>query len=87
MGPHSVRHSASITDGFGDRITSDPRVCGGHPCISGTRMRVADIIDLVASGTSFDEILEDFPYLVRDDIAAALFYAARAVSHPAIRAP
>ena len=50
-------------------------------------MRVADIIDLVASGTSFDEILEDFPYLVRDDIAAALFYAARAVSHPAIRAP
>lgn len=62
-----------------NRISVDPAVCGGRPCIAGTRIRVSDIVDLLAYGASTDEILQDYPNLVAADITAALFYAARAV--------
>ena len=68
-----------------DRITSDPEICGGRPCIRGQRIRVTDILDLLAGGATRAEILSDFPYLEEDDITAALEYAARAVDHPIIR--
>ena len=68
------------------RITSDASICGGSPCIKGTRMRVSDILDMLASGATRAEILSDFPYLAEDDIAAALAYAARASDHRVIRA-
>jgi uncharacterized protein (DUF433 family) len=68
-----------------DRITTDPQVLGGRPCIRGLRVRVKDILDLLASGASRQQILEDFPYLENDDIAAALEYAAQHVDHPVIR--
>lgn len=68
-----------------DRITADPDVFGGRPCIRGLRVRVKDILDLLAAGAGRDEILADFPYLEDDDIAAALEYAARHVDHPVIR--
>ena len=68
-----------------DRITSDPEICGGRPCIRGQRIRVTDILDLLAGGASRAEILGDFPYLEEDDITAALEYAARALDHPVIR--
>jgi uncharacterized protein (DUF433 family) len=68
-----------------NRITSDPQVCGGRPCIRGQRIRVTDILDLLAGGASRTEILNDFPYLEEDDITAALEYASRAVDHPVIR--
>lgn len=68
-----------------DRITVDPDVFGGRPCIRGLRVRVKDILDLLAAGACRDEILADFPYLEEDDIAAALEYAARHVDHPVIR--
>jgi uncharacterized protein (DUF433 family) len=54
------------------RITVDPDVCGGRPCIRGLRMRVSDILDVLAAGASREEILEDYPYLEVDDITAAL---------------
>ena len=54
-----------------ERISVDPAICGGRPCIRGTRMRVKDIVDMIAEGASQDEILEDFPYLKKDDIQAA----------------
>jgi uncharacterized protein (DUF433 family) len=68
-----------------DRITSDPQICGGRPCIRGQRIRVTDILDLLAGGSSRTEILTDFPYLEEDDITAALEYASRALDHPIIR--
>jgi uncharacterized protein (DUF433 family) len=68
-----------------DRITTDPQVLGGRPCIRGLRVRVKDILDLLASGASRKEILDDYPYLEDDDIAAALEYAAQHVDHPVIR--
>ena len=68
-----------------ERITSDPAILGGRPCIRGMRVRVKDILDLLASGATRDEILADYPYLESDDIAAALEYAAQHVDHPVIR--
>lgn len=68
-----------------DRITVDPEVFGGRPCIRGLRVRVKDILDILAGGASRAEILDDFPYLEEDDIAAALEYASRHVDHPVIR--
>ncbi|AZU05168.1 hypothetical protein X907_2657 [Glycocaulis alkaliphilus] len=69
-----------------DRITTDPQVMGGQPCLRGLRMRVGDILDLLASGMSNDQILADYPYLEHDDILAALAYAARLANHRVIAA-
>lgn len=68
-----------------DRITSDPEIMGGRPCIRGMRIRVADVLEMLAGGSSQDEILEDFPYLERDDIAAALEFAALQSDNPIIK--
>jgi len=68
-----------------DRITSDPAICGGRPCIRGQRIRVTDTLDLLAGGATRREILDDYPYLEDEDITAALEYAARHVDHPVIR--
>ena len=57
------------------RITIDPNVMGGKPCIRGMRVTVGTITGLVASGASFPEILELYPYLEQEDIKAALAYA------------
>jgi uncharacterized protein (DUF433 family) len=67
------------------RITIDPNVCGGKPCIRGMRIRVSDILSMLAAGASQDEILEDYPYLEAGDIAAALDFAARQTDHPILR--
>ncbi len=68
------------------RITTDAEVCGGRPCIRGLRVRVKDILDLLASDASTEEILADYPYLEREDIAAALQYAAARLDHPVLHA-
>jgi uncharacterized protein (DUF433 family) len=65
-----------------ERITIDPAVCGGRPCIRGMRIRVTDVLDLLAAGQSEDEILADYPDLEREDIRAALQYASRNLDHP-----
>lgn len=69
-----------------DRITIDPGVAGGRPCIRGMRIRVADVLDLLASGASHEEILADYPYLEAADLHAVLKYAARRLNHPTIAA-
>lgn len=61
------------------RITIEAGKCGGQPCIRGMRIRVSDIISLLAAGASHDEILADFPALEEEDIHAALSYAAYAL--------
>jgi uncharacterized protein (DUF433 family) len=68
-----------------DRITSDPNVLSGRPCIRGQRIRVTDILELLASGATPAEILADYPYLEAADITASLEYAARLSDHPIIR--
>ena len=59
-----------------DRISLDPDICNGKPCIRGMRFPVSQIIDLVAAGNSFDQILRDFPDLEEADVRQALGYAA-----------
>lgn len=63
------------------RITIQPGHCGGRPCICGLRIRVADILDLLSTGASETEILEDHPLLEPDDIRAAWKYAAIQADH------
>lgn len=65
-----------------DRITFNPDQCGGRPCIRGMRIRVKDVLDLLASGVSEAEILADFPYLEEEDIRACLAFAAAEADHP-----
>jgi len=62
---------------FPRRITLDPAVMGGKPCIRGMRVTVGAIVGLIASGHSTEEILEAYPYLEREDITDALAYAAK----------
>lgn len=59
-----------------DRITFDSQVMGGKPCIRGMRVTVGTIVGLIASGATPEEVLADYPYLEREDITAALSYAA-----------
>ncbi|WP_018949152.1 DUF433 domain-containing protein [Thioalkalivibrio sp. ALMg11] len=66
------------------RITFDPETCGGRPCIRGTRVRVKDVLNLLAAGASREEILKDYPYLEAEDITAALQFAARQTDHPVL---
>lgn len=67
-----------------ERITFNPNQCGGRPCIRGMRIRVKDVLDLLASGVPEKKILEDFPYLQPEDIRACLEYAAQEVDHPVL---
>jgi len=67
-----------------DRITSNPRQAGGRPCIRGMRVRVKDVLDMLAGGATEREILDDFPYLEADDIKACLEYASAQVDHAVI---
>jgi uncharacterized protein (DUF433 family) len=68
------------------RITIRPEQCHGQPCIRGLRIRVMDVLEMLASGMSREQILAEYPYLEADDIAAALTYAAREIGHPVITA-
>jgi len=68
-----------------NRITIDPDKCGGRPTVRGLRIRVKDILDLLATGASRTEILEDYPLLEDGDITAALEYAALQSDHPVLR--
>ncbi len=69
-----------------DRITVDAAQMNGRPCIRGMRITVTDILRMLASGMARADILRDYPYLVDDDIAASLAYAARQSDHPVIAA-
>ena len=69
-----------------DRITVNPEQCGGRPCVRGMRIRVSDVLDLLASGLSADEVLAELPDLEPDDIKACLRFASRRLNHPVIAA-
>ena len=59
-----------------ERITSDPKVCHGKPCIKGTRIMVSVVLGALAEGLSFDQVIEEYGSLTREDILAVLAYAA-----------
>ncbi|MBV8780059.1 MAG: DUF433 domain-containing protein [Phycisphaerae bacterium] len=67
-----------------DRITFEPGKCGGRPCIRSMRIRVIDVLEMLARDMSTDEVLEQFPDLERDDVLACLDYAASRLGHPRI---
>ena len=65
-----------------ERITTNPEVMAGKPCIRGMRIRVKDVLDMLADGAQEKEILEDYPDLEAEDIHACLAYAAVYFDHP-----
>ena len=67
------------------RITLEPGKCGGRPCIRGKRIRVSDILELLSNGAPIEEILKDHPQLERDDVFAAMAYAAQQTNHIVVR--
>ena len=67
------------------RITVDPALCGGRPTIRGMRIRVKDVLDLLAAGAERAEILADYPYLEAGDITAVLEFAAQQSDHPVLQ--
>lgn len=69
-----------------ERITVDPEQCGGRPCIRGMRIRVIDVLDLLANGLTPEQILEELPDLEPEDIAACLRFASRRLDHPVVAA-
>lgn len=69
-----------------DRITVDPEQCGGRPCIRGMRIRVTDVLDLLANGLTPAQVLEELPDLEPEDIAACLRFASRRLDHPVVAA-
>ena len=67
-----------------ERITIESGKCGGRPCIRGYRLRVSDVLDLIAAGATREEILGDYAFLEDEDITAALTYAARQMDHAVV---
>ncbi|MEM6782645.1 MAG: DUF433 domain-containing protein [Bacteroidota bacterium] len=61
---------------YRERITMDPAVRGGKPCLRGMRITVYDVLSYLAAGMTPEDVLDDFPYLEREDITAALSFAA-----------
>jgi len=69
-----------------ERITVDPEQCGGRPCIRGMRIRVTDVLDLLASGLTPEQVLAELPDLEPEDIYACLRFASRRLDHPVVAA-
>ena len=69
-----------------DRIEIDPRICNGRPVIKGTRIPVSVVLEQIAEGESWDQVLSGYPELHREDIHAALAYATASLDHMEIRA-
>ena len=89
IGPNFLRPCKTRDIAMSDteeRITFNPDQCGGRPCIRGMRIRVADVLGLLASGLSFEQILDEMPDLERDDIVASIQFATRWIDHAVIAA-
>ena len=69
-----------------ERITVDPERCGGRPCIRSMRIRVIDVLDLLANGLTSEEVLIELPDLEAEDISACLKFASQRVDHPVVAA-
>ena len=70
-----------MTQNLSERITVNPKQCGGRPCVRGMRIRVTDVLDLFAAGLTAEQILEEMPDLEAEDLQACLQYASRKLNH------
>jgi uncharacterized protein (DUF433 family) len=84
--PNRVFATGVMMSDWRTRITINPNQCGGRPCIRGMRIRVIDVLDLLASGLTREKVLEEFPDLEAEDIEAVLRYASRRLDHPVLAA-
>ena len=84
-GPSWYTVKGSMTEDRLNRITIEEGKCGGRPCIRGFRIRVTDVLSLLGAGASIDEILTDYPFLEREDIYAAIEYAAHQADHAVLQ--
>ena len=82
---HEFEYAGVMTELL-SRITIRSGQCHGRPCIRGMRIRVSDILEMLANGITADEILSDFPDLEPDDIRACMAYAANLTGHPVVKA-
>lgn len=84
--PNESRRNPRETGGMDvvSRITTDPRKCGGRPCVRGMRIRVTDVLDLLAAGLSQEAILDEMPDLEAEDVRACIQFARRRVDHPVL---
>jgi uncharacterized protein (DUF433 family) len=69
-----------------ERITVNPAQCGGRPCIRGMRIRVIDVLDLLATGLTQQQVLKELPDLEAEDISACLRFASSRLDHPILAA-
>ena len=69
-----------------ERITVDPEQCGGRPCIRGMRLRVTDVLDLLANGLTAEQVIGELPDLEIEDVRACLRFASRRLNHPVLAA-
>ena len=69
-----------------ERITVNPKQCGGRPCVRAMRIRVVDVLDLLANGLTAQQVLVELPDLQPEDIQACLKYASRKLDHPVLTA-
>jgi len=78
------RWYTSHVNTLAERITVDPELCGGRPCVRGMRIRVSDVLDLFAAGLSSEQILQELPDLEGADLEACLKFASRWLDHPVL---
>lgn len=78
--------STQSTNNLLNRITVNPEQCGGRPCIRNMRIRVSDVLDLLATGLNISEIVQELPDLEPEDVKAAILYASRRIDHVVIAA-
>jgi uncharacterized protein (DUF433 family) len=81
-----IKLGITLMEDYRKRITINPEQCGGRPCIRGLRIRVIDILDLLANGLSQEQVLDEFPDLEIEDVVAALKYARNKIDHPVFAA-
>jgi uncharacterized protein (DUF433 family) len=81
-----VINTQNFMTNWRERITINPAQCGGRPCIRGMRIRVIDVLNLLAAGLTQDQVIEELPDLEKEDIEAALKYASNKLDHPVIAA-
>lgn len=80
------REKEAVVTQVAERITVDPEQCGGRPCIRGMRIRVVDVLDLLANGLTPEQIVEEMPDLELEDVYASLRFASRRLDHPVVAA-
>ena len=83
-GPADSQDQEDAVAKLEERITVDAEQCGGRPCVRGMRIRVTDVLDLLAAGLTPDQVLRDLPDLESEDIHACLRFASRRVDHPVV---